>query len=48
MEIDPICGMKIDPEKAVGESEYEGTTYYFCSTNCKTKFDANPGQYVNE
>ncbi len=41
---DPVCGMQVDPAKAAGTSEYQGTTYYFCSKGCKTKFDANPGQ----
>ena len=43
---DPVCGMQVDPAKAVGTSQYQGQTYYFCSQGCKTKFDANPGQYV--
>lgn len=46
MEIDPICNMKVDPDTAAGQSEYEGKTYYFCSTGCKRKFDANPAQYA--
>lgn len=45
MEIDPICNMKVDPDKAAGESKHEGKTYYFCSLGCKQKFDANPAQY---
>ena len=44
--VDPVCGMKVDPAKAAGRSEHNGTTYYFCNPGCKTKFDANPGQYV--
>ena len=43
---DPVCGMQVDPAKAAGTSQYQGQTYYFCSKGCKTKFDANPGQYV--
>ena len=43
---DPVCGMTVGPTKAAAASEYEGQTYYFCSTACKAKFDANPGQYV--
>jgi Cu+-exporting ATPase len=45
---DPVCGMKIDPAKAQFKSEYEGKTYYFCSADCKTKFDANPAQYLKK
>jgi Cu+-exporting ATPase len=43
---DPVCGMQVDPAKATGTSECQGQTYYFCSKGCKTRFDANPGQYV--
>lgn len=46
MEKDVVCGMQVDPAKAAGSSEYNGKTYYFCSKGCKTKFDANPGQFV--
>ena len=43
---DPVCGMTIEEQKAAGTSVYEGTTYRFCSTACKEKFDKNPGAYV--
>jgi P-type Cu+ transporter len=46
MEQDVVCGMKVDPKKAAGQSEYQGKTDYFCSTDCKKKFDANPSQYA--
>lgn len=46
MHKDPICGMDVDPAEAAGKSEYKGKTYYFCSTGCKEKFDANPSQYA--
>jgi Cu(I)/Ag(I) efflux system membrane fusion protein len=44
---DPACGMKVDPVKAGDRSSvYEGMTYFFCSAQCKTKFDADPAKYV--
>lgn len=46
MERDVVCGMDVDPAEAAGTSQYKGKTYYFCSTACKAKFDANPAQYV--
>jgi YHS domain-containing protein len=46
MERDVVCGMQVDPAKSAGSSEYKGKTYYFCSNGCKTKFDANPSQFV--
>ena len=45
--IDPVCGMNIDPAKAVGSSTYEGESYHFCSHGCESKFDAAPAQYAN-
>jgi YHS domain-containing protein len=42
---DPVCGMMIDEKTAAGKSEYQGRTYYFCATICKTKFDQNPQAY---
>ena len=44
--LDPVCGMTIAPDDAVGHVEHKGQTYYFCSTSCKTKFDNNPSQYA--
>jgi Cu+-exporting ATPase len=46
MEKDVVCGMQVDPAKAAGTSQYKGTIYFFCSTACKTRFDANPEQYA--
>jgi len=46
MEKDVVCGMQVDPAKAAGSSEYQGKNYYFCSSGCKTKFDANPAQFA--
>lgn len=46
MATDPVCGMWVDEPRAVGRSEYQNQTYYFCSAGCKQKFDHNPQQYV--
>lgn len=43
---DPVCGMTINPAKAVGSSSYNGETYHFCSRGCETKFAAAPVQYA--
>ena len=44
-EIDPVCGMKVLPEKAAASVNHMGRTWYFCAQGCKTKFEANPGKY---
>jgi YHS domain-containing protein len=41
--IDPICGMKVNPEKAAGTSQKNGVTYYFCNPGCKDRFDRGEG-----
>ncbi len=45
---DPVCGMDVDPKTAAGESDYQGTTYYFCSSGCKKAFDKEPQKYVGK
>jgi RND family efflux transporter MFP subunit len=45
---DPVCGMDVDPADAAGKSMYKGKTYYFCSKDCKSKFDQDPARYVGE
>jgi Cu+-exporting ATPase len=43
---DPVCGMDVTPEKAAGKTEYQGETYYFCSTKCLEKFKQDPEEYL--
>src|SRR3989337_2116115 len=38
MAIDPICKTTVD-EKTAFKSVYKNKDYYFCSENCKKKFD---------
>jgi YHS domain-containing protein len=45
---DPVCGMTIDPAKAGGKADYKGKTYYFCSNDCKTKFQKDPAKYADK
>ncbi len=44
--LDPVCGMRIDPAKAAGSTEYLGKTIYFCGQGCLGKFVADPGRYL--
>jgi Cu+-exporting ATPase len=46
--IDPVCGMTVDPDSAAGSYEYEGRTYYFCSTHCLHKFRDDPERFLNQ
>ena len=45
---DPVCGMQVEESEAAGQSEYEGKTFYFCSTGCKDKFDNSPDDYTSQ
>jgi len=45
---DPVCGMSVDPRDGRHRAEVDGSTYYFCSNGCRTKFVANPGTFIAE
>jgi Cu+-exporting ATPase len=40
--------MTVDPDNAAGSFEYQGTTYYFCSTHCLHRFRENPESFLNK
>ena len=42
---DPVCGMKVDRDKAATK-EFAGDTYYFCSTHCLHAFETDPAKYL--
>lgn len=46
--IDPVCGMTVDSDTAQYKSDYQGTTYYFCASGCKSSFDKNPTEFVGQ
>src|SRR5437773_11953987 len=39
--------MTVDPARAAGQFEHDGTTYYFCSKGCLAKFAADPQKYLS-
>ncbi len=45
---DPVCGMEVEPRRAVAKEEFEGQTYFFCSGHCLEKFRSAPERYVGE
>src|SRR5215207_2118721 len=47
-QIDPVCGMSVDPDHAAGSFEYQGNTYYFCSTHCLHRFRENPESFLTK
>ncbi len=47
MERDPVCGMSVDPRTASFTHDLDGTTYYFCSAGCRSKFKGDPERYLS-
>ena len=45
---DPVCGMQIESSDAPAQSGYGGQIHYFCSVECRQKFDKNPKEYVGK
>ena len=43
---DPVCGMIVDPQKAAAKHEYNGKTYYFCTTRCAERFQKEPEEFL--
>ena len=46
--LDPVCGMTISPDDAVGHIDHKGRTYYFCSQSCLDQFRVNPDALLAE
>ena len=44
-DVDPVCGKTVSTEKAK-PSVHDGHVYYFCSRDCRERFEAAPEQYV--
>ncbi len=45
--VDPVCGMKVNPQAPKGGTyEYGGHTYFFCNPKCQEKFRAEPQKYL--
>src|SRR5512132_2026053 len=43
---DPVCGMTVDPHETPHRTEHGGHTYYFCSSGCRQRFEADPSRYL--
>jgi Cu+-exporting ATPase len=44
--IDPVCGMRMNPEESPAVTSYDGRSYYFCSDEHKAIFEADPEKYA--
>jgi Cu+-exporting ATPase len=40
--------MQVDEKQAKAQIQHQGQTYYFCSDQCKQRFEKNPQQFVRK
>jgi Cu+-exporting ATPase len=45
-ELDPVCGMTVDPATTAHQADHAGASYHFCSAGCRAKFVADPAKYL--
>ena len=48
MATDFVCGVEVEQDNARYFSEYHNKTWYFCSPECKRKFDDHPDHFIRE
>ncbi|MCA0434053.1 MAG: heavy metal translocating P-type ATPase [Proteobacteria bacterium] len=46
-EIDPVCGMSVDPHATPHKATHAGKTYYFCGAGCRSKFVGHAERYLD-
>ena len=44
--IDPVCNMEVEIETARHTADVDGTIYYFCCAQCRTRFLNDPVQFI--
>jgi len=44
---DPVCGKRINRNKAHIELEHEGETYLLCCPVCQSEFEREPDKYAH-
>jgi Cu+-exporting ATPase len=47
-ETDPVCGMRVDPQKSEYRFQHAARTFHFCSVRCREAFIAAPADYLNK
>jgi P-type Cu+ transporter len=44
--LDPVCGMRVNPATAKHRYRHNGQDYFFCSTRCRQRFEAEPEKFL--
>ncbi|HEX5825188.1 MAG TPA: YHS domain-containing protein [Candidatus Limnocylindrales bacterium] len=47
IEIDPVCGMEVDPTTTDLKLERDGKTWWFCGRGCLLEFRDDPERYLD-
>lgn len=50
-ESDPVCGMDVDRSRSTAAGRtvnYHGESYFFCSDDCRARFEATPAKYADD
>lgn len=45
---DPVCGQRINRNKAHIAIDYEGRTYLLCCPLCQSEFEKDPQKYIRQ
>lgn len=48
MHFDPICGRRMNPNRAYAKIRYGGEVYYLCCPLCQSTFEKDPKKYVSD
>ncbi len=42
---DPVCGMRVDPERTLFREIFAGEQHFFCGAGCRDRFRSDPERY---
>ena len=45
---DPVCKMEVKKKEAKFSVDFDDQKYYFCSQNCRDKFNTDPKKHATE
>jgi Cu+-exporting ATPase len=43
---DPVCHMRVNPDRAAATRTHDDSDFFFCSTRCAERFEADPERYL--
>jgi YHS domain-containing protein len=46
--MDVVCGMMVETSTAPAKSVYKDEVFYFCSPECRNRFEGNPAHYASK